>query len=95
MVNAAASCGSYSTNIIEDKIMWLNGGRIIITFNVKWVDTSLLFTLMFLKKRFDMLSQCFVPSITEKAISYSLVLGQQPLAALQIQIFLLKYFNVS
>ena len=34
-----------------------------------------------------MLSQCLVPSITKKVISYSLVLGQQPLIALQIQIF--------
>ena len=32
-----------------------------------------------------MLSQCHVPSITKKVISYSLVLEQQPLTALQIQ----------
>ena len=44
------------------------------------------FTLMFFsKKRFDMLSQCHVPSITKKVISYSLVLEQQSLTALQIQ----------
>lgn len=34
---------------------------------------------------FNMLSQCLVPSITKKTISYSLVLGQ--LRALQIQSF--------
>ena len=34
-----------------------------------------------------MLSQCLVPSITKKVISYSLVLGQQPLIALQIEYF--------
>ena len=38
-------------------------------------------------KRFDMLRQCLVPSITKKVNSYSLVLGQQPLIALQIQNF--------
>ena len=36
---------------------------------------------------FDMLSQSLVPSMTKKAISYSLVLGQQPLTAPQIQKF--------
>ena len=30
-------------------------------------------------QRFDMLSQCLIPSVTKKAISYSLALGQQPL----------------
>ena len=34
-----------------------------------------------------MLSQCLVPSITKKVISYLLVLGQQPLIALQIEYF--------
>ena len=43
---------------------------------------------MFNKKRFDMLSQSLVPSITKKVNSYSLVLGQQPFIALQIQIFI-------
>ena len=46
-------------------------------------------------KRFDMLSQCLVPSITKNINSYSLALGQQPLLARQIQKFSLKYFNVS
>ena len=32
-----------------------------------------------------MLSQCLVPSITKKVISYTLVLGQQPLIALKMQ----------
>ena len=41
----------------------------------------------FLEKRFDMLNQCLLLSITEKVISYSLVLRQQPLIALQIQKF--------
>ena len=35
-----------------------------------------------------MLSQCLVQSITKKVISYLLVLGQQPLRALQ---YILKY----
>ena len=39
------------------------------------------------KKRYDMLSQCLVVSITKKVSSHSLVLGQQPLIALQIQNF--------
>ena len=38
-------------------------------------------------KRFHMLSQCLVPSITKKVISYLLVLGQQPLITFQIQNF--------
>ena len=45
------------------------------------------FTLMLFKKRFDMLSQSILPSITKKVNSYSLDLGQQPLIALQIQNF--------
>ena len=36
---------------------------------------------------FDMLSQCLIPYITKKVNSYSLVLGQQRLIALQIQNF--------
>ena len=36
---------------------------------------------------FDMLSQCLIPYITKKVNSYSLVLGQQRLTALQIQNF--------
>ena len=43
------------------------------------------FSLMFFKGRFDMLSQCFLSS--KKVIFYLLVLGQQPLIALQIQSF--------
>ena len=35
-----------------------------------------------------MLSQCQVPSLTKSVISYLLVLGQQPLIALQIKIFI-------
>ena len=38
-----------------------------------------------------MLSQCLVPSITKKVISYLLVLGQQSLIALQIFIKLFQY----
>ena len=40
-----------------------------------------------------MLSQCPVPSITKNIFSYLMALGQQPLIALQIQIFhyILKY----
>ena len=40
-----------------------------------------------------MLSQCPVPSITKNIFSYLMALGQQPLTALQIQIFhyVLKY----
>ena len=34
-----------------------------------------------------MLSQCLVPSIIKKVISYKSVLGQQPLITLQIQNF--------
>ena len=34
-----------------------------------------------------MISQCLVPSITKKVSFYSLVLEQQPTAALQIQSF--------
>ena len=34
-----------------------------------------------------MLSQCLVPSVTKTAISYSLILEQQALIALQIQNF--------
>ena len=45
-------------------------------------------TLMFFKKTFGMLSQCLVLSITKKVSSYSLVLGQHPLTALQIQNFI-------
>ena len=41
----------------------------------------------FLKNGFDMVSQCFVLSVTKKVISYSLVLGQQQPIALQIQNF--------
>ena len=40
-----------------------------------------------------MLSQCRVLSITKKVISYLLVLGQQPLMALQIQDLSIKCFN--
>ena len=45
------------------------------------------FTLLFSKKRFDMLGQSLVPSITKSVISYSLRLEQQPLITLQIQNF--------
>ena len=34
-----------------------------------------------------MFSQCIVPFVTNKVISYPLVLGQQPLKARQIQNF--------
>ena len=47
-----------------------------------WALTSFQFNV-FLKKRFDMLSQCLVQSLTKKVISYSLGLGQQPLIILQ------------
>lgn len=36
----------------------------------------------YFKKRFDMLDQFIVPSVTEKVIFYSLVLGQQPFMSL-------------
>ena len=52
-----------------------------------------LFTLIFLKKRFNMLSRCLVASITKKVISYLLVLRQQPLRALQTQDFHFKVFQ--
>ena len=39
------------------------------------------------QKRFEMLSQCLVQSMTKKIIYYLLVLGQQPLIVLQIQNF--------
>ena len=42
---------------------------------------------MFLLKRFNILSQSVVPSITEKVISYSLALGQHLFIALQIKNF--------
>ena len=45
-------------------------------------------------KRFYIPSQCLVPPITNKVISYSLVLGQQLLTPHQIKNYL-KYFSVS
>ena len=45
------------------------------------------FNIFFLKKRFDMLSLCLVPSINKKVSSYLLLLEQQPFTALQIQNF--------
>ena len=48
---------------------------------------DVLSTYCFFFKRFDKLSQCRIPSITKKVNSYSLVLGQQPFIALQIQNF--------
>ena len=51
------------------------------------------FTLMFFKKRFDMLSRCILPSIIKKVIFYSLVLGQQTLIVLQIQNYYKKHLK--
>ena len=50
------------------------------------VQTLMFFLFVFLKN-VNMLSQCLVPSITKKVISYLLTLGQPPLTALQIQNF--------
>ena len=58
------------------------------------------FTLMFSKKRFDMLSQCLAPYIAKKkkVNSYLLVLGQQPCTVLPIQHFhlsILMYLRIN
>ena len=49
-------------------------------------DTDVLSPIFF-KNRFDVHGQCLVPSIKKKVNSYSLLLGQQALIALQIQNF--------
>ena len=67
---------------IDSEIFLLNRRRFKLSKCSALVRALTSFHFNVFLKRFDMLSQCLTLSVTKKVISYSLVLGQQPLKAL-------------